>query len=60
MTNLLLCLHLLRLHVLRMTIFILPARLKLLHFKKSQLPLVAHALIKACLLSDTTECVPHI
>jgi hypothetical protein len=40
-----------------MTIFILPARLKLLHFQKVQLPLVAHALIKACLLSDTTEYV---
>jgi hypothetical protein len=40
-----------------MTIFILPARLKLLHFQKPQLPLVAHALIKACLLSDTTEYV---
>ncbi|KAG2186616.1 hypothetical protein INT44_002840 [Umbelopsis vinacea] len=38
-----------------MTIFILPARLKLLHFQKLQLPLVAHALIKACLLSDTTD-----
>ncbi|KAH8553353.1 hypothetical protein BGW37DRAFT_465482 [Umbelopsis sp. PMI_123] len=38
-----------------MTIFILPARLKLLHFQKPQLPLVAHALIKACLLSDATD-----
>ncbi|CAO3671217.1 unnamed protein product [Umbelopsis vinacea] len=38
-----------------MTIFILPARLKLLHFPKVQLPLVAHALIKACLLCDTSD-----
>ncbi|KAJ2956277.1 hypothetical protein NQZ79_g7847 [Umbelopsis isabellina] len=38
-----------------MTIFILPTRLKLLHFQKHQLPLVAHALIKACLLSDTSD-----
>jgi hypothetical protein len=29
--------------------------LKLLHFQKHQLPIVAHALIKACLLSDTSE-----